>query len=274
MVEAIQFLTHSGLCGSDIHHINKPLVLGHGRIGIIEEVGSACSHSKVSDRVGWGPANSTCGECDLCLTGKDAYCPNARLYSMHEYDTQGSVCSFAVCKEQWILHVPEALASEDAFPLVEYCKPYDRVGAIAIGGLGHLSLFSSAESKREEAMKLGTMNFALPEECPTTLLSVSLSLSTVFSPRLQLSSICPYFTQILARNATILPLSVDFDEWTAPYLPTVVFVRRNKMLDFAARYSIHSIVEKFPMTLKGVKAAVEKLRSGKMRYRGFISWEY
>lgn len=46
------------------------------------------------------------------------------------------------------------------------------------------------------------------------------------------------------------------------------------MLDFAARQSIHSIVEKFPMTLEGVNEAMEKLRSGKMRYRGVLSWEY
>lgn len=46
------------------------------------------------------------------------------------------------------------------------------------------------------------------------------------------------------------------------------------MLDFAARHGIHSIVEKFPMTLKGVQEAVAKLRDGKMRYRGVISWEY
>lgn len=48
---------------------------------------------------------------------------------------------------------------------------------------------------------------------------------------------------------------------------------RNKMLDFAARNKIYTVAEKFPMTLQGVSAAVDKLRSGKMRYRGVLSWD-
>lgn len=46
------------------------------------------------------------------------------------------------------------------------------------------------------------------------------------------------------------------------------------MLDFAARHKIQCIVEKFPMTLDGVSEAVDKLRSGKMRYRGVLGWDY
>lgn len=46
------------------------------------------------------------------------------------------------------------------------------------------------------------------------------------------------------------------------------------MVDFAARINIYCIKEKFPMTLEGVKAAVEKLKSGKMRYRGVLAWEH
>lgn len=46
------------------------------------------------------------------------------------------------------------------------------------------------------------------------------------------------------------------------------------MLEFAARHGIHSVVERFPMTLEGVKAAVAKLHAGKMRYRGVLGWDY
>jgi len=46
------------------------------------------------------------------------------------------------------------------------------------------------------------------------------------------------------------------------------------MLEFAARHKISCIVEKFPMTLDGVNQAVNRLRDGKMRYRGVISWDY
>lgn len=46
------------------------------------------------------------------------------------------------------------------------------------------------------------------------------------------------------------------------------------MVDFAPRNNIYCIKEKFPMTLEGVKAAVEKLKAGKMRYRRVLAWEY
>lgn len=42
------------------------------------------------------------------------------------------------------------------------------------------------------------------------------------------------------------------------------------MLDFAARHAIKPQIEKFPMTLAGVKDAMQKLRDGKMRYRGVL----
>jgi len=87
-------------------------------VGIIEDVGLACTLYKVGYRVGWGPLNSTCGHCEMCLTGKDAYCLEGRSYGAFDYDTRGSVCSHAVRKEQWIFKIPDALSSEDAAPLM------------------------------------------------------------------------------------------------------------------------------------------------------------
>lgn len=140
--EVLVRVTHSGLCGSDIHMIPMPLVLGHEGIvgqppshsfsvqrwpdpcfpgvGILEQVGSCCSQFNVGDRVGWGPIGSTCGHCEQCMTGKDAYCPEARSYGVVDFDTMGSICSHAIRKEQWIFHIPESMSSENAAPLM--CK--------------------------------------------------------------------------------------------------------------------------------------------------------
>jgi D-arabinose 1-dehydrogenase-like Zn-dependent alcohol dehydrogenase len=46
------------------------------------------------------------------------------------------------------------------------------------------------------------------------------------------------------------------------------------MAEFAARNNIYCMTEKFPMTLEGVNAAMEKLKAGKMRYRGVLVWDY
>jgi len=43
-----------------------------------------------------------------------------------------------------------------------------------------------------------------------------------------------------------------------------------KMLEFAALHKIAPIVERFPMTAKGIEEAMEKLENGSMRYRGVL----
>ncbi|KAL4789012.1 chaperonin 10-like protein [Aspergillus venezuelensis] len=305
--EVLVRVTDSGLCGSDLHFLKVSLVLGHEGIGVVEKTGPACKQLKAGDRVGWGPVNSTCTTCDMCMRGRDAYCPNAKTYGAEGYDTQGSICSYAVRKEQWLFKIPDGIPSIDAaplmcggatvwVPLVEHCRPYDRVGIVGIGGLGHLAIqfaakmgcdvvvLSSTEDKRGEAMKLGANEFYATKgvsdyaELGVAKLLNKLIITT--SAKFNLGIFYP----ILARNANIIPLSVDFGDLTAPYLPTVVQGNsivgscissrhpQKQMLDFAARHKISSTVEQYPMTLEGVTEAVERLQRGEMRYRGVLSW--
>lgn len=131
--EVLVKVTDSGLCGSDLHSLRVLLVLGHEGgysidvkvfadhstgIGIVEEFGSACSQLKVGDRDGWGLLNSTCASCDMCITGRDPYCPNAKTYGAEGYDTHDSICSHTVCKEQWLFKIPDIMSSVDAAPLM------------------------------------------------------------------------------------------------------------------------------------------------------------
>ncbi|KAL3492313.1 NADP-dependent alcohol dehydrogenase [Aspergillus germanicus] len=285
--EVLVRVTHSGLCGSDIHMIKLPLVLGHEGIGIIEQTGSACTTLKPGDRVGWGPINATCGNCEMCMAGKDAYCAHAKTYGFEGYDTQGSVTSHAVRKEQWLFRIPDGVKSEDAAPLM-----------FGIGGLGHLAIqfaakmgcdvvvFSSTENKRAEALKLGASEFyATKGVSDFKELNLPKSIDRLIVTTSAQVNLGAYY-EILAKNATILPLSVDYGELVLPYMPTVLYGQRvvgscvcsrlpqTKMLDFAARHKISCIVEKCPMTLDGVSRAVNRLRDGQMRYRAVIGWEY
>jgi D-arabinose 1-dehydrogenase-like Zn-dependent alcohol dehydrogenase len=43
-----------------------------------------------------------------------------------------------------------------------------------------------------------------------------------------------------------------------------------KMLEFAARNHITPVIERFPMTKRGVEEGMARLREGKMRYRGVL----
>ncbi|THV05113.1 NADP-dependent alcohol dehydrogenase [Dendrothele bispora CBS 962.96] len=305
--EVVVRVTHSGLCGTDLHYIDHDVVLGHEGIGIVQEVGSACKDLKVGDRVGWGYPHSTCGSCDACLTGNESYCPNAEMYGEAAYD-QGSLSSLVVRKEQWLFKIPDSMSSEDAAPfmcggatvwtpLIDFAKPYDRIGIVGIGGLGHLAIqfaaktgcdvvvFSGSDDKREEAMKLGAREFYATKGV-TDYTSFGMKpidrLFITTSAKLDLS----LFYSILNPQATVLPLTVSGGDLTAPYLPTVLrgykivgsklatrFMQK-KMLEFADRNEIHAMVEKYPMTLESVTKALRRLQDGKMRYRGVVSWEY
>uniref|UniRef100_A0A0W0GB83 Enoyl reductase (ER) domain-containing protein n=1 Tax=Moniliophthora roreri TaxID=221103 RepID=A0A0W0GB83_MONRR len=181
--EVVITVTHSGVCGSELHLLRMGIVLGHEGIGIVQEIGSACKRVKVGDRVGWGFNHTGCGYCDYCLSGpsEDQYCKNAKMFTLDSTD-QGSFSTLSVRKEEWLFVIPDGLSSEYAAPLmcagatvftplIDYVKPIDRIGIVGIGGLGHLAIqfaakmgcdvvvFSSSESKREEALALGASEF-------------------------------------------------------------------------------------------------------------------
>lgn len=123
-------------------------------------------------------------------------------------------------------------------PLVEQCRPYERVGIVGIGGLGHLTIqyaskmgcdvvaFSSTEEKREEALKLGANEFYATKGIEDySLLGLKKPVDRLLittSAKLDIGIFYP----ILNRNATIVPLSVDGGNFTAPYFPTVYHGQR------------------------------------------------
>ncbi|OJJ32708.1 hypothetical protein ASPWEDRAFT_116085 [Aspergillus wentii DTO 134E9] len=307
--EVLIQVTHSGLCGSDLHMLKLPLVLGHEGIGIVEQVGSACTRLNVGDRVGWGPIYSTCGDCEMCVTGRDTYCHEVKVYGSAEWEAHGSFCSHVIRKVRWTFNVPDRLSSAEAAPLmcggatvwaplVEQCKSFERVGIVGIGGLGHLAIefaskmgcdvvvFSSSPDKKEEALSLGASEFyatkGLTDYADLNITKPINRLIITSSTTFDLGLFCA----ILAPTATIHPLTLGPGDLAIPNL-SVLFggyrivgslictrCQKNQMLDFAARHNISCIVETFPMTLDGVNEAVNRLKDGKMRYRGVVSWEY
>jgi alcohol dehydrogenase (NADP+) len=53
-VEVLVRVTHSGLCGTDVHDLSSGCALGHEGVGIVEKVGSEVTAVKIGQRVGWG----------------------------------------------------------------------------------------------------------------------------------------------------------------------------------------------------------------------------
>lgn len=299
--EVLIKVSHSGVCGTDEHMRKYDMVIGHEGAGVVEEIGSAVTRFKKGDSVGWGYIHSTCNKCKQCITGHETLCPDRALYGLANLD-QGSFASHGIWNEDYIYQIPDSIPREFAAPLM--CggatvfnalqafgtRSSDRVGVIGVGGLGHLAIqfaakmgcevvvFSSTDNKREEAMGLGATEFIATKGVkelqtrPIDRLLVTASFQPDWSQ----------YIPILAPRASIYPLSVDSSDFIFPYMAIIrkeltiqgslVAARQvhREMLEFAARHQIRPIIEQFPMTVEGINEAMERLGSGKMRYRGVL----
>ncbi|KAF9258143.1 GroES-like protein [Marasmius fiardii PR-910] len=304
--EVLVEVTHSGVCGTDLHFIQADMVLGHEGIGIVKALGSACTNLKIGDRVGWGFVHGSCGQCEECLSANDQFCPKASSYGSADTD-QGSFSNMAIRKENWLFRVPENVRSEDAAPLmcggatvftplIEYVKATDRVGIVGIGGLGHLAIqfaakmgcdvvaFSGSESKREEAMKLGAREFYATQGVEDyTTLNLPRGLDRLIITASSQEGYSKYYP-ILAQRAMIITVTVSPGDLIVPHHMTVIrgikvagtmmasrYVH-TKMLEFAARHDIRPVIEQFPMTEEGIQEAIARLQTGQMRYRAVLAW--
>ncbi|KAF2842025.1 GroES-like protein [Patellaria atrata CBS 101060] len=295
-------ITASGLCGTDVHYRTSGIALGHEGAGVVEDVGPAVKTLKKGDRVGWGYLQETCGMCQQCLSGRETYCLQRKMYGDANTD-QGSFGSHGVWREPYIFKIPDALSDVNAAPLM--CggatvfnalytydvKPTSRVGVVGVGGLGHLAIefaakagcdvvvFSGTDSKKDEATKLGAKEFYAMKGKKEVDIGHKLDYLIVTTSELPDWSI---YLPLLAPGATIFPLSVSGDNISVPSLPfiqsgitlqgTIVAARHvhNQMLDFAARNDIKPMTQTFPMNERGITDAFDVLNSGKMRYRGVL----
>ncbi|KIK64134.1 hypothetical protein GYMLUDRAFT_40389 [Collybiopsis luxurians FD-317 M1] len=306
--EVVIKVTHSGVCGTDLHFAHSDMVLGHEGVGVVQEVGANCKTLQVGDRVGWGYTYWSCGRCSACLTANEAYCPTAGKYGAHHLD-QGSFGSLAIKSENWVFKIPDGIESRDAPPLlcggpsvfspmVEFLKPTDRVGILGVGGLGHLAIqfakamgcdvvaLSGTEAKREDAISLGAREFYATNEIEDyNALNITKPLdSLIVTSGSQNHDFANYY-KLLKPVATVILLTISFNDLVVPFIPTVAngikivgatpanVLIQIQTLEFAERNNIRPIVEEFPMTVAGITEAMGKLKNGEIRYRAILSWQ-
>jgi D-arabinose 1-dehydrogenase-like Zn-dependent alcohol dehydrogenase len=295
-------VTASGLCGTDEHFKAVDMALGHQGVGIVEEMGPNVKELKKGDHVGWGYQHACCGYCDPCRTGNETYCPKRELYGEASLD-QGSFASHAVWREAFVFPLPNALADEEAAPLmcagatvfnVLYTygvKSANCVGVVGMGALGHLAIqyaakmgcnvvvFSSSDDKRSQAMQLGATEFITMGGNSTVNVRCPVDALLVTTP------VLPEWAHLLPAlntNATIFPLAVSPREFRISQMTlngkgiavqgSVIAPRLvlKKMLEFSARHGIKPTTMLFPMTESGIEDAMSTLRDGRMRYCGVL----
>ncbi|ESK91369.1 alcohol dehydrogenase [Moniliophthora roreri MCA 2997] len=310
--EVVVKVTHSGLCGTDLHYRNRDMVLGHEGVGTVIALSSKPIHNfRARDRVGFGFYHSTCGSCEPCLTGHDCYCDNRQMYGTHNLD-QGSFAEFCVWKAQWLIKIPDGIPSAEAAtlmcagvsvfsPLLKHVKPTDRVGVVGVGGLGHLAIqfarkmgcevvvFSRSPDKREECLAWGARDFY----CTTNLDDFD-SLGISKSKKIHKLLVCTAddidwqnYVKILGTLPTVIPLTVSHGALEAPYdalilkgLRVVGSVPTSKLLfiqtlEFAERNDIHPKIEAFSMRdgEQKIMDVMERLKNGDIRYRVVFAWD-
>jgi len=305
--EVLVKVTHSGVCGTDIHHVHRDIALGHEGIGTLIEIGKDVKTLSIGDVVGWGFIQNSCGECIYCLSSFEQLCPKAEKFGVSNLD-QGSFATHGVWKATFVFKIPDSISPALAAPLM--CggctvfnvlsafdvRPGSKVGVIGVGGLGHLAIqfaskmgcdvvvFSGSESKREEATKLGARTFvALKGKSEAEVQAVigekkvqHLIVTTSAPPD------WPLYLSVMSPNSVIYPLTVNNGNLSLPYRMITRmqlrvqgnFVSSRKvmmeMLEFAGLNGVNAITEEFPMSTEGIEEAIERLNAGKMRYRGVL----
>lgn len=292
-----------GVCHSDLSMANNdwgmtqyPFVPGHEVIGLVSAVGAAVHTHKVGDRVGFGWYAGSCSSCMECLSGNHNLCKTAAATIIGRH---GGFASHVRGQALWATPLPAEIDARSAGPL--FCggitvfnplvqfdvKPYDRVGVIGIGGLGHLALqflnawgchvtaFSSSSTKADEARKLGAhavVDIRSAEAVKQVAGSLNFILSTANADldwQLVLSCLAPkgrlHFVGAVPGplNIYVFPMIVSQASISATPLGSPATVRT--MIEFCARHNIKPVAEFLPMSR--ADEAFKQLEAGKARYR-------
>jgi alcohol dehydrogenase (NADP+) len=304
-------ITHCGICHSDIHQARDewggsifPMVPGHEIVGSITKTGSAVMQFHVEDMVGVGCFVDSCRSCYACREGLEQYCAEGMLltYSGRDKDgrpTQGGYSAQIVVDEHYVLRVPSALSPAGAAPLlcagITTYSPlrhwgvgkYHKLAVVGLGGLGHMAVkiakamgtevtvLSTSEGKRQDAIRLGATDFAVTSQADTfTRLQrrFDFILDTVSAPHNYNA-----YVNLLKTDGTMILVGAPDKPTPLESFPLMLQRRRiagsviggiretQEMLNFCAEHQIESDIEVIP--IQQVNEAYERILKSDVRFR-------
>ncbi|HUS11378.1 MAG TPA: NAD(P)-dependent alcohol dehydrogenase [Pyrinomonadaceae bacterium] len=304
-----------GICHSDLHYARDewhdvmaatyPCVPGHEIVGRVTEVGSAVTKFKPGELVGVGCLVDSDRTCPNCKEGLEQFCPNMVLTygGPDKYGTApvtyGGYSESVVVDERFVLRIPENLDPAGAAPLlcagITTYSPMrhwsvgegKKVGVVGLGGLGHMGVkfarafgahvvvFTTSESKKEDALRLGAHEVVLSrnaDEMQKHAGSFDFILDCVAAEH----DINAYIN-LLARDGNLtmvgapekpLPVAVfglifgrhSFSGSAIGGLPET-----QEMLDFCGEHNITADVEVIP--IQKINDAYERMVKSDVKYR-------
>ena len=310
-------IAYCGVCHSDLHTVRSewpgtlyPCVPGHEIVGHVSAVGDAVSGFKVGDVVGVGCLVDSCGECGACHDHLEQFCEKGMIgtyngptpdapghtlggYSQRIVVDQGFVLHVRHPEEQLAAVAPLLCAGITTYSPLRHWNagPGKKVGVVGIGGLGHMGLkiahamgahvvaFTTSESKREEALKLGAdevVNSREAGQMKAHAGSFDFILDTVAAPH-NLDA----FTGLLKRDGTLCLVGAPASPHPSPSVMGLIFGRKSiagsliggiaetqEMLDFCAE---HGIVAEIEMIAAGdIEPSYERMLKSDVKYRFVI----
>lgn len=295
---------YCGLCHSDISVLNNdwgssvyPVVAGHEVIGTITQLGSESKGLKVGQRVGIGWTAESCQHCDPCISGQQVLCTGGQVATIVGH--AGGFADKVRAGWQWANSLTRRSGPRKCWPLLcggitvfdpilrHQIQAIHHVGVIGIGGLGHMAIkllkawgceitaFTSNLDKTDELKAMGAdhvVNSRDPAALKPLRGKFDLLMSTV-----NVTLDWQAYLSTLAPNGTVHMLGLPLEpmQISAGSLiggaksvtgsPTGSPAALRQLLKFAARKNIAPQIELFPMS--EINAAIERLHSGKARYR-------
>jgi alcohol dehydrogenase (NADP+) len=305
-----------GVCHSDLHTVRSewggtlyPCVPGHEIVGHVSAVGADVTKFAVGDTVGVGCLVDSCRHCQGCEDGLEQYCvsftgtynspiqdpPGHTLggYSERIVVDQDFVLAIRHSEEQLAAVAPLLCAGITTWSPLRHWKvgPGSKVGIVGIGGLGHMGVklahalgahtvaFTTSESKREDALKLGADEVVVSrnsDEMAAHAGSFDFILDTVAA-----SHDLDAFTNLLKRDGTLCLVGVPEHPHPTPNIGALIFRRRaiagsliggiaetQEMLDFCADKGIVSDIEM--IRIQQIDEAYERMLKSDVKYRFVI----
>ena len=308
-------ILYCGVCHSDLHTVRDewgagkyPIVPGHEIVGRVTRAGKDVSKFKQGDMVGVGCMVDSCRECANCKDDLEQFCLKGATFTYAGKDrvdgtpTQGGYSTQIVVDEAFVLRISDKLDPAAVAPLlcagITTYSPLkhwkvgkgSKVGVVGLGGLGHMALklahafgatvvqFTTSESKREDALRLGADEVVLSnnaEQMNAHAGTFDFILDTV-SAKHDLD----VYLRMLKREGTMTLVGVP-EKPAELAAGALIFGRRSlagsliggiaetqEMLDFCAEHGVVSDIEK--INIQDINEAYERMIKSDVKYRFVI----